>query len=67
MVSFVASSLKGADMHDEPLSATVPPDKERDCVEALGFVSVFILLPFLSLTALGSSSILAASFSASLL
>lgn len=59
MVSFVASSLKGADMHDEPLSATVPPDKERDCVEALGFVSVFILLPFLSLTALGSSSILA--------
>lgn len=46
-------------MRDEPLLTTVPSDKERDCVEALGFVSVFILLPFLSLTALGSSSILA--------
>ena len=46
-------------MRDEPLLTTVPSDKERDCVEAFGFVSVFILLPFLSLTALGSSSILA--------
>jgi len=59
MVSFVTNSLEGAGMRDEPLSTMVPPDKERDCVEALGFVSVFILLPFLSLTALGSSSILA--------
>lgn len=59
MVSFVTNSLKDAGMRDEPLLTTVPSDKERDCVEALGFVSVFILLPFLSLTALGSSSILA--------